>query len=93
MQQEVGSLSEIMHFLRIGEEQKRRAATMMNERSSRAHSILIISLKQQNIRTGVEVNSKMFLADLGGSEQIKKSKVFFMIALLLFDSYQKHISG
>jgi hypothetical protein len=74
-QQEVNSLSEIMHFLRIGEDQKRRAATMMNERSSRAHSILIISLKQRDIRTGVEVNSKMFLADLGGSEQIKKSKV------------------
>ena len=31
VQQEVKSLSEIMHFLRIGEDQKRRAATMMNE--------------------------------------------------------------
>lgn len=48
---------------------------MMNERSSRAHSILILSLKQRNLRTGVEIESKMFLADLGGSEQIKKSKV------------------
>ena len=64
-----------MHLLRVGEEQKRRAATMMNERSSRAHSILILSLHQRNVVTGVEVNSKMFLADLGGSEQIKKSKV------------------
>lgn len=87
VQQEVNSLSEILHFLRIGEDQKRRAATMMNERSSRAHSILILSLKQKNILTGVEVNSKMFLADLGGSEQIKKSKVFFNFSFLLSQYY------
>lgn len=68
-----------MHLLRVGEDQKRRAATMMNERSSRAHSILILSLQQRNVVTGVEVNSKMFLADLGGSEQIKKSKVRYSL--------------
>jgi kinesin family protein 5 len=74
-QVEASSLSEIMHLLRIGEDQKRRAATMMNERSSRAHSILILSLTQLNLETGVERTSKMFLADLGGSEQVKKSQV------------------
>lgn len=76
VEQSVVSLAEIMHLLRVGEDQKRRAATMMNERSSRAHSIFILSLSQTNLATGVQRTSKMFLADLGGSEQVKKSQVF-----------------
>ena len=51
VQQTVHTLSEIMHFLRIGEDQKRRAATMMNEvgdcmiytiDNSLAHCLLIV---------------------------------------------------
>jgi hypothetical protein len=57
------------------EAQKRRAATAMNDRSSRAHSVVILTLKQRHRHTGVELTSKLFLADLGGSEQVKKSKV------------------
>lgn len=55
--------------------QKRRAATAMNERSSRAHAVVVLSLAQRHRYTGIELNSKLFLADLGGSEQVKKSKV------------------
>jgi kinesin family protein 5 len=73
-EREVRSLSEIMQLLAIGEEQKRRAATLMNERSSRAHSVLILSLKQRDVRSGVVKESKAFLADLGGSEKVKKSQ-------------------
>lgn len=86
--------------MQLGEAQKRRAATAMNDRSTRAHSIFILTLKQRmhhsvadvsssKARAGVEVvgetdedahrittiTSKLFLADLGGSEQVKKSKV------------------
>lgn len=78
----------------MGEAQKRRAATALNDRSTRAHSIFILTLKQRRrcsstcdashsnteIETGVDatvttLTSKLFLADLGGSEQVKKSKV------------------
>ena len=71
----VDSLEEIMDCLTRGDAQKRRAATAMNDRSSRAHSIFILSLTQTSASTGVQRKSKLFLADLGGSEQVKKSKV------------------
>jgi hypothetical protein len=71
----VGTLSEVQDVLKTGEERKRKAATAMNEHSSRAHTLFILSLEQTD-RTGDVVHkSKMFLADLGGSEDLKKSKV------------------
>eukprot|EP00656_Telonema_subtile_P056193 TRINITY_DN8929_c0_g1_i3.p1 TRINITY_DN8929_c0_g1~~TRINITY_DN8929_c0_g1_i3.p1 ORF type:complete len:394 (-),score=113.10 TRINITY_DN8929_c0_g1_i3:225-1406(-) len=62
-------------LLDLADSQKRRAATAMNERSSRAHSIVILSLEQTHRASGKKLSSKLFLADLGGSEQVKKSKV------------------
>ena len=67
-------------LLLVGESQKRKAATAMNERSSRAHSLLILRLKQTRGSSGGDgpgatVESQLCLADLGGSEQVKKSKV------------------
>lgn len=70
----------------MGETQKRRAATAMNDRSTRAHSIFILTLKQRRHLSSeaseedednstTTLSSKLFLADLGGSEQVKKSKV------------------
>ena len=70
---EVSCLSDIMHLLCVGEKQKRKAQTAMNERSSRAHSIFIITLNQECMDSGVKVSSKFFFADLGGSEQTKKN--------------------
>jgi hypothetical protein len=86
-------------LLRLAESRKRRAATEMNERSSRAHSLLLLDLEQTvRVRTrrgggdvsgladaaaaaagggggsgDVTVRSQLCLADLGGSEQLKKS--------------------
>lgn len=56
------------------ERSKRRAATAMNDRSSRAHTIILLSLDQKNPRTASRLTSTLCLADLGGSEQLKKSK-------------------
>jgi len=71
----VESLDDVKLALRTGDACKRRAATAMNERSTRAHNIFILSLKQTCLDTGVSRSSKLFLADLGGSEQVKKSQV------------------
>ena len=57
-----------------GNDQKRLASTKMNERSSRAHSLFILTLTQRHKQSHVVVRSKLFLADLGGSEQLKKSE-------------------
>ena len=64
-----------METLRLGENQKRRAATAMNHRSSRAHSIFIVTLKQVCTSTNISRTSKLFLVDLGGCEQTKKSEI------------------
>ena len=68
-------MDDIMQLLKVGEEQKRRAATAMNDRSTRAHGIFIVHLKQRDLNSDVTISSKLFLADLGGSEQVKKSQV------------------
>ena len=70
----VSTINDVHEALRVGDATKRRAATAMNDRSSRAHSILILSLYQK-CSTGVEATSRLFLADLGGSEDVQKSKI------------------
>jgi len=76
--QGVGSAAELRALLLRGDEAKRRAATAMNERSSRAHALLLLSLRQLHAPSGVEVWSSLCLADLGGSEKVLKSEVASM---------------
>mmetsp|Transcript_22545 Transcript_22545/g.28908 ORF Transcript_22545/g.28908 Transcript_22545/m.28908 type:complete len:714 (-) Transcript_22545:1236-3377(-) len=71
----VSSLEEIQRLLQIGESQKRKAATAMNKRSTRAHSLFILTLHQHSCESNVSLKSKLFLVDLGGSEKTKKSKI------------------
>ena len=71
----INNMEDVRGCLKAGEMGKRRAATAMNARSSRAHCLFVISLDQKNLDTGVSCKSSLFLADLGGSEQVKKSKV------------------
>jgi hypothetical protein len=82
---EVESVDDVMRLLSLGEAQKRKASTAMNSRSSRAHSIFIVSLKQKCVDNGKSINSKLFLADLGGCEQTKKS--------LLVAGQSKHVDA
>lgn len=70
----VQSLEEVFRLLKLGDEQKRKAATAMNAHSSRAHSVFIIKLKQSQKSNGMNCTSHFLFADLGGSEQIKKSQ-------------------
>ena len=72
----IASMSDVLKLLNDGEKQKRKAATAMNQRSSRAHSVFIVRMKQTCPDTGVSYTSRLFLADLGGSEQLKKSQAF-----------------
>mmetsp|Transcript_23456 Transcript_23456/g.54684 ORF Transcript_23456/g.54684 Transcript_23456/m.54684 type:complete len:883 (+) Transcript_23456:121-2769(+) len=72
----VDSLEQVEELLRIGDEAKRRAATAMNERSTRAHTVFILSLAAGPVSPGgPNRRSRFFFADLGGSEQLSKSKV------------------
>ena len=67
-------MDECHEILRRGDAQKRRAATAMNERSTRAHSVFVIGVRQERADTGGVLESRLFLVDLGGSERLGKSK-------------------
>ena len=71
----VESRDEIYRYLRQGDAQKRKACTAMNERSSRAHTIFILSLTQTIGPDSKKIQSRLMLVDLGGSEKLTKSKV------------------
>ena len=49
----ITSMEDVRDCLKVGEMGKRKAATAMNERSSRAHCLFVISLDQKNLDTGV----------------------------------------
>eukprot|EP01060_Flectonema_neradi_P026981 TRINITY_DN36615_c0_g1_i1.p1 TRINITY_DN36615_c0_g1~~TRINITY_DN36615_c0_g1_i1.p1 ORF type:complete len:632 (+),score=153.71 TRINITY_DN36615_c0_g1_i1:54-1949(+) len=68
-QNTVRSLADIHELLAKGDLCKRRAATSMNDRSSRAHSLFILTLCKNDVR------STLVLADLGGSEDARRSGV------------------
>lgn len=61
-------------LLQEGDDRKRKAATAMNDRSTRAHTLLIFRLKQKAKHMSKEKESLLFLADLGGSEKLTKSR-------------------
>jgi len=61
-------------LLERGEANKRRASTAMNERSSRAHTLVILRLRQRAPGKQSFVDSSLSLVDLGGSERVSKSK-------------------
>lgn len=46
----------------------------MNERSSRAHTILLLTITQRRADSDALVRSHLYLVDLAGSERLKKSK-------------------
>ena len=71
----VQGLDDLHRLLAIGEARKRRAATKMNARSSRAHALFIMTLVCRDAVSDKEVHSQLYLADLGGSEQVKRSEV------------------
>ena len=60
-------MTDMARLLATGEAHKRRAATSMNARSTRAHTVVILNRELD----GVE--NKFFFADLGGSETLSKS--------------------
>ena len=83
-------LNDALSMLKEGENNKKFAATAMNNRSSRAHTIFTMFISQsmhgeyasESARIGPQigpqralVQSKLFFVDLAGSERVKRSKV------------------
>ena len=89
----IQSTDDVFSLLHKGESQKRKGATAMNERSTRAHSLFIITLQQYCEDSGVIIKSKLFLVDLGGSEKTKKSRVDAGISKHVDDLKRKTMGG
>ena len=81
-QKRVKSWEKVKDVLEVGERNRSTGATSMNERSSRSHAIIQVTIHQSEavgkVR-GTEVaknlQSRINLVDLAGSEKILKSKV------------------
>ncbi|XP_034236612.1 kinesin-like protein KIF14 isoform X3 [Thrips palmi] len=71
----VESYSDIQSWLTVGNSQRATAATGMNEKSSRSHSIFSVILTQTHPHGDVELSrrSKINLVDLAGSERCSQT--------------------
>jgi hypothetical protein len=67
------TLEDGLTMLKQGDGRKSRAATNMNDRSSRAHTMVIIGVTQTRPEMDAVVSSELALVDLAGCEQLKQS--------------------
>lgn len=71
----VSSPAEMMAVMKTGAASRSVAATRMNERSSRSHSIFIVHIDQKDVETGTRRSGKLHFVDLAGSEKVGKTNV------------------
>jgi kinesin family protein 5 len=72
----INDLPDFLSVLAVGERRKKYAETKMNEHSSRAHTVIIVNVSQQHPTDRDKMLcSTLYMVDLAGSEQIKKSEV------------------
>lgn len=72
----VHSACDVLDFLQQGSRNRATGATDMNDKSSRSHAILTLSLKRRSDRgdnKGMMVTSKFHFVDLAGSERLKRT--------------------
>ncbi|KAH9513436.1 Kinesin-like protein kifc3 [Bulinus truncatus] len=71
----VKSLDEVNELFENGRRNRSTAETCMNERSSRSHCLLLLSIFGVNIITGNKIYGRLNLVDLAGSERASKTQV------------------
>ena len=71
----VTNFTDMMKVLKKGDQHRITAATEMNQRSSRSHSVFIVNVTQTNTAKQTRKSSKLFLVDLAGSEEVGRSGV------------------
>lgn len=69
----VRAYSEVIQIMKEGEKNRSVAATKMNKKSSRSHSVFILTVTQRNVKTNAKKTSKLVLVDLAGSEKVRKT--------------------
>jgi kinesin family protein 5 len=69
----VASKEEMFEVFQIGSENRRVGSTLMNQNSSRSHSLFIVTVFQQDNLTESTKTGKMYFVDLAGSEKMSKT--------------------
>ena len=65
--------AQVRTLLSLAQSRRTVAATLMNERSSRSHSVFTLRIRGQNTLTGEACEGSLNLVDLAGSERLEKS--------------------
>lgn len=63
---------ELVEVCRTGQKNRATSETLMNQVSSRSHSVLLLTVRQ-TVEGGTAKTSKVSLVDLAGSEQVKRT--------------------
>ena len=69
----LSSPSQVRTLLSLAQGRRTVAATLMNERSSRSHSVFTLRIRGENTLTGETCEGSLNLVDLAGSERLEKS--------------------
>ncbi|CAL1715392.1 unnamed protein product [Somion occarium] len=67
------SANQVRSLLSIAQSRRTVASTLMNERSSRSHSVFTLRIMGENRLTGETCEGSLNLVDLAGSERLEKS--------------------
>ncbi|CAK8579573.1 unnamed protein product [Lathyrus sativus] len=71
----VKSPSDVIKLMDIGLKNRAVSATVMNERSSRSHSVVSIHVRGKDFKSGSTLHGNLHLVDLAGSERVDRSEV------------------
>ena len=71
----VSSPTEMLKVMSSGSANRSIAATRMNQRSSRSHSIFCVYVEQKDTQAGSKTSGKLYFVDLAGSESVGKTNV------------------
>ncbi|KAI0761833.1 P-loop containing nucleoside triphosphate hydrolase protein [Trametes elegans] len=69
----LASPTQVRTLLALAQGRRTVAATLMNERSSRSHSVFTLRIRGENTLTGETCEGSLNLVDLAGSERLEKS--------------------
>lgn len=69
----VSTEEEVYSLMKLGSSNREVGATLMNEGSSRSHSLFILTITQNNTKDYSAKTGKLYLVDLAGSEKVGKT--------------------
>ncbi|KAJ9173615.1 hypothetical protein P3X46_016732 [Hevea brasiliensis] len=64
----------VLELMNIGSMNRAIGSTVLNERSSRSHSVLTVHVRGMDLETGAVLHGNLHLIDLAGSERVDRSE-------------------